>query len=447
MYRLLFTVLGIVCLAASARGQTSTPPSDQAELVKNLLERIDKLEKRVDELERKQACSPGPCEQNALLIAAVEPSASIGPVFRTPVSPAAAEPSAPPKPVVPMPAQEAAHQDHEHTTSWQEQTTFPSMQIRGFGDVDFSSTNQPGTLSGFDLGQFTLHISSPLSRKVTYFGEVTFTAEPSSYALQVERTIIRYDYNDYFKLSFGKFHTPINYWNTAFHHGLWLQTTISRPDMIEFGGRFQPVHFVGVLAEGEIPSGPVGLNYQVGLGNGRNLDISRAGDSGDINNNRAWVMNLFARPSHIQALQVGGSLYGDEITSTTPPQPPQTRELISSGHIVWTREDPEFLAEFANVRHFVPETGRTFNSQAYYIQVAYRLPWNAKKWKPYYRFEHIHIPAGEPVLDFPDTVQSTIGVRYDITDFAAFKTEYRNFQRGPDQTRYSGLFLQTAFTF
>jgi hypothetical protein len=177
------------------------------------------------------------------------------------------------------------------------------------------------------------------------------------------------------------------------------------------------------------------------------LDISRAGDSGPINNKKAWVMNLFARPPQLHALQVGGSLYDDEITSTTPPQPAQTRELISSAHLVWTRENPEFLAEFANVRHFVPETGQTFNSQAYYIQVAYRLPWDDKKWKPYYRFEHIHLPAGEPVLDFPDTVESTVGIRYDITDFAAFKTEYRNFQRGSDQSRYSGLFLQTAFTF
>src|SRR6266852_1561407 len=55
-------------------------------------------------------------------------------------------------------------------------------------------------------------------------GEVSFTAQPTGYDLSVERTIIRYDYNDYFKLSFGKYHTPIGYWNAAFHHGAWLQT-------------------------------------------------------------------------------------------------------------------------------------------------------------------------------------------------------------------------------
>jgi hypothetical protein len=159
------------------------------------------------------------------------------------------------------------------------------------------------------------------------------------------------------------------------------------------------------------------------------------------------VMNLFSRPPRFHGLQLGGSLYGDQITSTTPPQPGTTRELISSAHIVWARENPEFLAEFANVHHFVPQTGQTYNSQAYYIQMAYRLPWDDKKWKPYYRFEHIHIPLGEPILDFPDTVQSTFGVRYDITDFAAFKTEYRNFERGTKQPRFNGVFLQTSFTF
>ena len=110
---------------------------------------------------------------------------------------------------------------------------FPSLQIRGFGDIDFSATDQKGSISGFNLGQLVLHLASPLSEKVSYFGEVSFTAQPTGYDLSVERTIIRYDYNDYFKLSFGKYHTPIGYWNATFHHGAWLQTTIARPEMVQ----------------------------------------------------------------------------------------------------------------------------------------------------------------------------------------------------------------------
>jgi hypothetical protein len=444
---LLYTVLGIVCLVASASGHATVPAADQAELIKSLLQRIDKLEKRVDELESNKARPSGACPPNTPVMTA------------SAVDPPALPPQEAPAPA-PAPATQAATHEHDQAAPAQEQPnspSFPSLQIRGFGDVDFSATNQPGVNSGFDLGQFTLHMTSPLSRKVSFFGEVTFTAQPSAYEVQVERTIIRYDYNDFFKLSFGKYHTPINYWNTAFHHGLWLQTTISRPEMIQFGGIFQPVHFVGLLSEGEIPSGGVGLNYQVGLGNGRNENIARAGDSGDINNNRAWVFNVFARPVRAQGLQVGASMYRDEITSGILPR---TQELISSAHIVWVRETPEFLAEFANVRHFVPQNGQTFNSQAYYFQVAYRLPWFEKKWKPYYRYEHIHIPAGDPIFccfpttilqtplpGFPSLMESTAGIRYDITDFAAFKGEYRNFQLGRSQPWFNGVFFQTAFTF
>jgi hypothetical protein len=38
-------------------------------------------------------------------------------------------------------------------------------------------------------------------------------------------------------------------------------------------------------------------------------------------------------------------------------------------------------------------------------------------------------------------------VRYDITNFAAFKLEYRNQVRAPSQTRINSLFLQTSFAF
>jgi hypothetical protein len=188
----------------------------------------------------------------------------------------------------------------------------------------------------------------------------------------------------------------------------------------------------------------LGLSYQGGIGNGRSSNIARAGDSGDVNNNRAWVLNVFSRPQRARELQIGASFYGDVITSGTLPR---TEELISSAHIVWTRENPEFLAEFANVHHRVPLTGQISNSQGYYLQVAYRLPWLEKKWKPYYRFEHLHVPAGEPVLQVPNFVGSTLGIRYDISEFAAFKGEYRNAERGTRQPRFNGAFFQTSLTF
>jgi hypothetical protein len=117
------------------------------------------------------------------------------------------------------------------------------------------------------------------------------------------------------------------------------------------------------------------------------------------------------------------------------------------------KEHPEILAEYATVHHRDLATSQTFNTTSYYVQVAYRLPWEASKWKPYYRFEYIHRPRAEPVWDFSttpsvvDLVGSLVGVRYDITNFAAFKGEYRRARRAVNEPNVNGAFFQTAFTF
>ena len=241
------------------------------------------------------------------------------------------------------------HEDHASMGEIRDtERRFPSLQIRGFGDVDFSATDQKGSNSGFNMGQLVLHLASPLSEKVSYFGEVSFTAQPGTYDLSVERSIIRYDYNDYFKISFGKYHTPIGYWNAAFHHGAWLQTTIGRPEMVKFGGTFTPIHFVGMQAEGNIPSGGLGLGYNVGLGNGRSSLLSKAGDSGDINDNRRGWPTSMPGPPGFTDCRSGASVYRDKLT----PQPGQNfGEWITAADVVWTKERPEFLAEYANVHH------------------------------------------------------------------------------------------------
>lgn len=165
------------------------------------------------------------------------------------------------------------------------QPMYPSLKAIGFSDFSFSATDQKGSKSGFKEGQFILHFSSALSPKVSFYGEVSLTARADAgtgtpaatgFNTEVERTIIRFDQNDYFKVSLGRYHTPINWWNTAFHHGLWLQTSINRPEMTQFGGQFIPVHFVGGLIEGMLPAHGFNINYNFGLGNGRGSVISRS---------------------------------------------------------------------------------------------------------------------------------------------------------------------------
>jgi hypothetical protein len=333
--------------------------------------------------------------------------------------------------------------------------TYPALKVAGFSDINFSGTDQRGARSGFTEGQFILHLNSALSKRVSFLGEMSFSARPDAgtgtpaatgFNAEIERSIVRFEYHDYLKMSFGRYHTPINYWNTAYHHGQWLQTTVARPEMTQFGGRFIPVHFVGALLEGALPSGGLNLNYNVGIGNGRGSVISRGGDAGDVNNNRAWLVNVFARPDALYGLQIGGAAYRDKVTLADGRD---FGEWITSAHIVWNKENPEVIAEFANVNHKpVNRPGSVSNSQAYYIQTAYRLPFAQRVWKPYYRWEYIHIPRSAGVFQgVPNLAGSVAGLRYDLSSFAAIKFEYRNQRRAPGQPRINSGFVQTSFTF
>jgi len=406
--------------------QTADPAT--RELIERLLSRIDTLEKRVAQLE-------GSAPRPAAIAPAPFAPAPIAHTHDQPPMPDAAQPS------------------------------YPSLKLAGFSDFNFAATDLQGPSNGFGTqtmlnphtgfqeGQFALHLSSALSPKVSVFGELSVTARSDAgtgsppatgFNAELERLIVRYDLNDYFKLSFGRYHTPINYWNTAYHHGQWLQTTVSRPEMTQFGGSFIPVHFVGMLVEGAAPAGGLNLNYNAGLGNGRGQVISRGGDIGDINNHRAWLANVFVKPDRLYGLQVGGSVYRDKIN---PLGGAPVREWIESAHIVWQKETPEFIGEFANVTHQPVGGGPSVHSQAFYAQTAYRLPDPARLWKPYYRFEYMHIPQADALFrSVPSFASSTVGVRYDISSFAAFKLEYRNYSRR-NLPSINGAFLQTSFTF
>jgi hypothetical protein len=122
-------------------------------------------------------------------------------------------------------------------------------------------------------------------------------------------------------------------------------------------------------------------------------------------------------------------------------------EQIVAAHAVWQREDPEIIAEFANVRHRDELTGFVTWSHAYYVQAAYRLK-QADLWKPYLRFEHIGVADDDLAFaTVPELDQVTLGVRYDLTLFAAVKGEYRTWTRGEGSVRNHGGFFQIAFTF
>ena len=148
---LLFSLTTSALLAQSPPPATPTEPT-----VQSLLNRIQQLENRIDQLEDRERK-----QETAQAGAAAAPTPA-----ETTTQAAVTTPA-------PTQAPPTSHME-EHASMGEIRDTerrFPSLQIRGFGDVDFSATDQKGSVSGFNLGQFVLHLASPLSEKVSFFGE------------------------------------------------------------------------------------------------------------------------------------------------------------------------------------------------------------------------------------------------------------------------------------
>src|SRR5204863_784830 len=99
---------------------------------------------------------------------------------------------------------------------------YPTFHMPGFADGSFAWQDVGEGPRGFTEGQFVLHIASALSPRVSVFGELSFspradagtgTPAATGYNAEVERAIIRFAQSDYLKVSFGRYHTPINWWN------------------------------------------------------------------------------------------------------------------------------------------------------------------------------------------------------------------------------------------
>jgi hypothetical protein len=330
-----------------------------------------------------------------------------------------------------------AAQEHQQT-----QPAWPVLHGFLFGDITFAATEREAR-DGFVIGQLVGHGNLSMSQRLRLFIEVTATARPTSYVFEVERAILRYDFIDAFKLSVGRYHTPVAYWNTAMHHGLWLQTSVARPELVRTGGVFLPNHFIGALAEGVFHTSIVTFGYDAGIGNGRDSSIGRAGDAGDVNGTRAGVLALRLRPAWPFGLQVGGSVYLDRVTTT---ETASADERITSAHVVWDRGAPELIAEYANVRHDPTAGGTATSSDGYYVHAALRLPGALASLKPYARYERIDIDYADPVFaTVMDNYRAMLlGVRWDFETLATVKLEGRR-ERLAGTDWQNSIYLQLAF--
>jgi len=272
------------------------------------------------------------------------------------------------------------------------------------------------------------------------FGE----EDAQKFGVDLERVLLKYDYNDHLRMSFGRYHTGIGYYNTAFHSGSWLQTTADRPLIMEFAndGGVLPTQAVGLSVTGSIPSGRLGLNYIAEYGSSDTIRPAITNTNiEDENNGNHINVGLFARPDSIPGLQIGGSIYHDRIIDTEA-NAVKLGQTIINGHIVYTAHGVEFLNEGFLIRHAFEQSSTVYNMPAFYSQISKQF----RRIRPFFRYQYINANRGSFLEDILLRHGPSFGARYDFNDFIAFKAQLdHTLRKGlPD---LNGLHFQLAFTF
>jgi len=430
----------------SSSPTTQETTSQLIEQIKQLQQQDRDLQERVRILEARQP--PAPANPSD-----APPTANVAPSV-TEVIPPAPAPAAAPSP--------DAHDVH-------------GIRWRGFGELDYKVLNQnlpelgaygfvPGSAGNFYTGDFGLFLTSRLTAKASVLSEIVFEEHDAQrYGVDLRRMLLKYDYNEHLKFSFGRYQTNIGYYNWAFRSASWLQTTADRPLIMEYAsnGGLLPTQAIGVSVTGTIPSGKLGLNYVAEYGSGDTIrpDIDGSGQFTDENNGNQTNVGLFARPDAFRGLQIGASIYHDQISNNeltsfagNPVPPPADSpglsarygQTIVNTYVVYMGHGIEFLNEGFLIRAALLGGSLHFDTPAFYSQFSRQFG----RLRPFFRYQYVNASSNDNSI-FDDVglrFGPSFGARYDLNDYIDFKAQLDHTARHglPD---LEGLHLQLSFTF
>jgi hypothetical protein len=428
-----FALLALLLVPGDGQAQ-EVGTSDQ-KTISLLVQQIKELQQRDRDLE----------ERIKILEAAQPP---VSPVTKTDgASPPAQDTEQTPLPQVPS---AAPHDWHE----------IRGIQWRGFGEVDYQVLNQrkpelgtygfvPGSAGNFYTGDFGLFLTSRLTNKTSVLSEVIFEErDAQTYKVDLRRMLLKYDYNDHLRMSFGRYQTNIGYYNWAFRSAAWLQTTADRPLVMEYAsnGGLLPTQAIGISVTGAIPSGKLGLNYVAEYGSSDTVrpDIDGGDVVNDENNGNHVNVGFYLRPDAVPGLQIGASYYHDKISNFM--QGPSLRygQSIVNGYVVYVAGSIEFLNEGFLIRDAALQfSNAVFNTPAFYSQVSRKIG----PVRPFLRYQYVNASPNNSIYnDVGLRFGPSFGVRYDLNDYVALKAQLDHTFRGGEPA-LNGLHLQWAFTF
>jgi hypothetical protein len=321
----------------------------------------------------------------------------------------------------PAAAQSGADQPEPH-----DMAAGPALEmfVRAFGSVEWGATRLPSMPNSFTLGQFALFVTSTVNDHISVLAEIVMEASGANTRVvtDLERLQLTYRLNDQLRLSAGRYHTGIGFYNAAFHHGSYFETPIGRPRIFAFEdeGGVLPVHEVGLSARGVVPKTGSALHYLAEVGNGRAWDTAGGEDTErrDQNGAKSTNVGLSIRPERWGGVEIGGSFYRDVVRH---PVLSDVHHRIGAAYAVYRTPSVEVMAEWLQLWHQLPD-GHLFSNDGGYVQAS--RDWG--KVRPYYRFDRLAIDAATPFIgDLGSYKANIVGVRIDPAEWIGLKAQYQ----------------------
>lgn len=389
---------------------------DQSERIKALerqletsLQLIEKLSARVSELERATKAVP----------AATVP-----------------EPPAARAAAVAPPARQTTH---EHMGAEREaadasaRARASGIPVRGFADVEavWSSGDDPARRNGFSVGTLDLYLTPQFGDRVKALFEIAFEFEESGAgAADMERVQLGYTFNDSLTLWLGRFHTPFGLWNTLFHHGANLQTSIFRPRFIAFEDKdgILPVHAVGMWASGKTRLGSERITYDAYLANGSVIRRGRLDPNSftDNDGNKMLGFNLGYQPGgSFEGLTVGLHGFGSTVKAfaTDGTSLGSTRLRAAGAYFGYDTDQWEGIGEYYHFANAATAGGGSRASNAWFAQVGR----NIGSLTPFVRYERVSLDPADLYFRTQTAGRSyrraALGARYAFDAMSSVKFE------------------------
>lgn len=263
--------------------------------------------------------------------------------------------------------------------------------------------------------------------KTRLLTEILFSTDE----IELERVQLGLEISPKHFLWIGRFHSPLDYWNSQYSHAAFLQGSVHRPGIVDYEdhGGFLPAHAAGLMFEGEQLFQGQALEYNILFGSGMTIDhhglsVIPLVDDPDLEQSFNVFTRLAYRPDDTSMTQYGVfAVYTDYFTD--PEIADDIQQLVSGAYVHKTWMD--FRVTSAG---FLVDNKLTTNSRAAhtnfvagYVHIDHEI---TSRWLAYSRYEDSYGTREDGYLVlFPEFAQrrGVFGARYDVNAHHAISVE------------------------